>query len=182
MSATASNIFAGIVDGCYVNGRAFGGTVFDGQVRRSLFTEDRPLSPIYGAMQGLIEYCSFPYLSGSLPGESSVDTSDPPAYAASATISNASPAVVTSVAHGLYTGMKVSLATDGALPTGLSTSTTYYVKRTGADTFELSATRNGSSINTSSAGSGSHTVEKPSGKDAGWYSYAAVSSGDYSST
>ncbi len=182
MSATASNVFAGTIDGCYVNGRAFSGIVFDGQVLRSVFTEDRPVPPIYGVMQGLVEYCSFPYYSGTLPVASSVDTVVPPAYGASATISNASPAVVTKVSHGLYTGMKVSLATSGALPAGLSTSTTYYVKRTGADTFELSATRNGASINTSSAGSGTHTVEKPAGKDAGWYAYATARGGDFSST
>lgn len=181
MSTTDSNIFIGVIDGCYVKRSVFQGAVFDGIVRNTFF-ESPSISPVAGAMQGLVEYCSFPFFGGTLPGESGVDAVDPTAFGATATISNASPAVVTSVAHGLYTGMKVSLATDGALPTGLSTSTTYYVKRTGADTFELSATRNGTSIDTSSAGSGTHTVEKPDDKDAGWYSYCTVKTGDYSST
>jgi hypothetical protein len=74
------------------------------------------------------------------------------------TISNASPGVVTSVAHGLLNGDAIQLTTTGGLPTGLSTGTTYYVVSKANDTFQLSATVGGSSINTSSAGSGVHTV------------------------
>jgi len=80
------------------------------------------------------------------------------AYAsATVTISNATPGVVTWSSHGLLNGQKIQLTTTGGLPTGLSPSTTYYVKYVDANTFQLSSTIGGASINTSSAGSGVHT-------------------------
>lgn len=83
----------------------------------------------------------------------------PAARSFTATISNASPGVVTKVAHGLVANTPVTLSTTGALPTGLSPATTYYVKTVlDADTFTLSATPGGSAINTTGAGSGTHTV------------------------
>lgn len=77
------------------------------------------------------------------------------------TISNASPAVVSLTAHGLKAGDDVIFNTTGALPTGLTVGTTYYVISSGltADAFEVSATSGGSAINTSSAGSGTHTLQ-----------------------
>lgn len=78
--------------------------------------------------------------------------------AATVTISNASPGVVTHTAHLLLVNMPVKLTTTGALPTGLTAGTTYYVKTVlTADTYTLSATPGGVAINTSSAGSGAHT-------------------------
>ena len=76
------------------------------------------------------------------------------------TISNATPAVITKTAHTFVAGDKVRFSTTGALPTGLLTSTTYYVLAAGltADTFEVSLTDGGAAINTTSAGSGTHTV------------------------
>lgn len=79
------------------------------------------------------------------------------AASATVTISNATPGVVTWNGHGLLNGQKIQLTTTGALPTGLSPSTTYYVKYVDANTFQLSSTIGGASINTSSAGSGVHT-------------------------
>lgn len=89
------------------------------------------------------------------------------------TISNASPGVVTRTSHGLVEGDAVYLTTTGTLPTGLSANTTYYVKYVNANTFQLSASRTatassgsaasfaaGTAINTSSAGSGTHTIVK----------------------
>jgi hypothetical protein len=75
------------------------------------------------------------------------------------TISNASPAVITLAAHGYVPGENGQFTTSGSLPTGLSTSTTYYVIAAGlaSGTFEISATPGGSAINTSSAGSGTQT-------------------------
>lgn len=77
------------------------------------------------------------------------------------TISNASPAVITDVAHGLDAGSVVNFTTTGGLPTGLSTGTNYYVLSTGLtdDTFQVAATPFGTAINTSSAGSGTHSYE-----------------------
>lgn len=76
------------------------------------------------------------------------------------TISNASPAVVTSPSAGVRpaNGSPIQFTTTGALPTGLSTGTTYWVINSTGTTFNVSATRGGSAINTSSAGSGTHTA------------------------
>lgn len=89
-----------------------------------------------------------------------VDLNDqPPAKSATVTISNASPGVVTWTAHGLTAGVAVELATSGGLPTGLTAGTTYYVKEAlSTDTFTLAATPGGAAIDTSSAGSGTHTA------------------------
>lgn len=74
------------------------------------------------------------------------------------TISNASPGVVSWTAHGLPNGSSLKLSTTGALPTGLTVDTTYYVVGAAANTFNLAATLGGTAINTSSAGSGVHTA------------------------
>lgn len=74
------------------------------------------------------------------------------------TISNAAPGVVTWTAHGLQAGEALVLTTTGSLPTGLTAGTTYYVLAPAANTFTLAATPGGAAINTSSAGSGTHTA------------------------
>jgi len=50
--------------------------------------------------------------------------------------------------------------TTGALPTGITAGTTYYVIAAGltANAFEVSATRGGSAVNTSGSQSGTHTA------------------------
>ena len=78
-----------------------------------------------------------------------------------ATISNASPAVITfSANHNFNPGDIVYFTTTGGLPNGLSTFTKYYVLREGisATTFRVSSTFEGVPINTSSAGSGTHSI------------------------
>ena len=79
-----------------------------------------------------------------------------------ATVSIASPGVVTKSSHGLIAGDKVFFTTTGALPTGFSTNTRYYVLATGltADTFRLSTTDGGSAINTSGTQNGIHTLRR----------------------
>lgn len=54
----------------------------------------------------------------------------------------ATPCVVTYAAHGLVAGDMVWFETTGALPTGLTASTHYYVIATGltTNTFQLSTT------------------------------------------
>jgi hypothetical protein len=77
------------------------------------------------------------------------------------TISQANPGVVTySGADVWANGDPIELTTTGALPTGLSTGTTYYIVNlnTGANTFNLAATVGGAGIQTTSAGSGTHTA------------------------
>jgi microcystin-dependent protein len=75
-----------------------------------------------------------------------------------ATITIASPGVVTFTAHGLANGSAVHFTTTGALPTGLSPSTTYYIVGVTTNTFNLALTRGGAAINTSGSQSGVHTL------------------------
>lgn len=78
------------------------------------------------------------------------------------TITNATPAVATKVAHGLVAGDQIFFTSTGALPAGLAINTPYFVIAAGltADTFEVSATSGGAAINTTNAGSGTHTTYK----------------------
>ena len=89
-----------------------------------------------------------------------VDLNDTPVpRSATVTISNATPGVVTWTGHDLDVNTPVVFSTTGALPTGLTAGTTYYVKAVlDADTFTVSATPGGAAINTSSAGTGVHTA------------------------
>ena len=77
-----------------------------------------------------------------------------------ATVSIASPAVVSSTAHGLVRGERFYFTTTGALPTGISAKTVYYVIAAGftADQFEFAETEDGSAVNTSGSQSGTHTL------------------------
>lgn len=74
-------------------------------------------------------------------------------------ISNASPAVFTLASHGLSAGDAIVLSTSGSLPTGLTVGTVYYVLSSGltANAFTVSTTAGGTAVNTSSAGSGTHS-------------------------
>lgn len=78
------------------------------------------------------------------------------------TITIASPAVVTLTNHGLVAGDQVKFTTTGALPTGITAGTAYFVIATGltANSFQISATSGGSAINTSGTQSGVHTAYK----------------------
>ena len=92
------------------------------------------------------------------------------------TITTASPAVVSLTAHGLVEGDAIYFTTTGVLPTGLTANITYYVKAispTNANAFQVSLSRTssaavnsgpsiaaGTAVNTTVAGSGTHTVVK----------------------
>jgi len=80
---------------------------------------------------------------------------------ATVTMTVASPCVVSWTGHGLAAGAKVRFSTTGALPTGITAGTVYFVIAAGlgADVFEISATSGGSAINTSGTQSGVHTGE-----------------------
>lgn len=79
--------------------------------------------------------------------------------AQAATMTIASPAVVTSVAHGMEAGRRLRFDTTGALPTPLNASTIYYVKTVlSPDTFTIAATPTGAAIDTSGSQSGTHTL------------------------
>jgi len=76
------------------------------------------------------------------------------------TVTIASPGVFTKTAHGFSAGDSVIFSTTGALPTGITAGTQYWVISAGltADDFRVSATKSGSAINTSGSQSGTHTV------------------------
>jgi hypothetical protein len=78
------------------------------------------------------------------------------------TMTIATPAVVSQTAHGLKAGSKIVFSTTGALPTGVTAGTTYYVIATGltADAFQFSATLGGSAVDTSGSQSGVHTITR----------------------
>lgn len=80
-----------------------------------------------------------------------------------ATITSASPAVITTTPQTLVAGDEVIFNTTGALYTGLSIGVSYYVLTAGltATTFRVSLTPGGSAINTSGSQSGVHTVFLP---------------------
>lgn len=81
------------------------------------------------------------------------------------TVTIASPAVFSATGHGLYAGVPVKFSTTGALPTGLTAGTTYFVISAGltADAFEVSASRGGSAVNTSGSQSGTHSFKSVTG-------------------
>lgn len=80
---------------------------------------------------------------------------------ATVTMTIASPCVVTWTSHGLSAGQVVEFTTSGALPTGITAGTGYYVLATDmtANTFKISASLGGSAVNTSGAQSGTHTAK-----------------------
>jgi hypothetical protein len=80
--------------------------------------------------------------------------------AGTCTITIATPAVITKTAHSLLAGMPVVFSTTGALPTGLTAGTIYYVISAGlaADSFRVSTSAGGAAVNTSGTQSGTHTV------------------------
>ena len=77
------------------------------------------------------------------------------------TITVASPAVLTA-AVPLFNGTPIVLETSDALPTGLTTGTTYYVRNgiitSGTTVFNVSTTATGALVNTSGAGSGTQFI------------------------
>lgn len=79
------------------------------------------------------------------------------------TISVATPGVVTWTGHGFVAGQPIVFSTTGALPTGLTAGTIYYVVSAGltADAFSVAATPGGAAIDTTAAGSGTHTAVAP---------------------
>ncbi|NDB85180.1 MAG: hypothetical protein EB127_21135, partial [Alphaproteobacteria bacterium] len=76
------------------------------------------------------------------------------------TISIASPAVITQANHTYVTGDAIKFSTTGALPTGINTTTTYYVLKTSSSQFNIYTTSPTSLVNTSGAQSGVHKVLK----------------------
>lgn len=113
----------------------------------------------------LVPYAGYILPSGYLwaNGQAHSRTTYADLYAATnktgtATMTIATPGVVTWTAHGLSESWPVKFSTTGALPTGLVAGTTYYLKSVTTDTFRLAATPGGSDINTTGSQSGVHTA------------------------
>lgn len=85
------------------------------------------------------------------------------------TITLATPAVVSLATHGLIVGEAVYFTTTGALPTGITANTVYYVISAGFGTgaFEISTTAGGSAVNTSGSQSGTHSIFRQSSYSSG---------------
>ena len=79
-------------------------------------------------------------------------------FSSTVTMTIASPCVVSWNSHGMNDGDPVVFTTTGALPTGLTAGSTYYVKSPSTNSFNVSATPGGSAINTSGSQSGTHTA------------------------
>ncbi len=86
------------------------------------------------------------------------------AASSTVTITNASPGVISWTAHNQSIGSVINFTTTGGLPTGLTVGTNYYISSQGyaANSFSVSTTAAnaiaGTSVNTSSAGSGTQTA------------------------
>lgn len=80
-----------------------------------------------------------------------------PDVSQTATITIASPGVIT-VTSAPSNGDVVTFTTTGALPTGLTAGTDYYVINRTSTTFQVSATVGGAAIDTSGSQSGTHTA------------------------
>jgi hypothetical protein len=79
----------------------------------------------------------------------------------SATLTIASPCVVTYSGSGANlpsAGSQIVFSTTGALPTGITAGTTYYVINASGTTSNIAATRGGTAINTSGTQSGTQSV------------------------
>jgi hypothetical protein len=112
--------------------------------------ENPPAASYTLTVKGLVEMVQF---SGLRVGSQRTTT---------VTISHAAPGVVTKLLHGLVANQMISFTTTGALPAPLDATrgVYYYVKTVlDPDTFTISATPGGPVIDTTTDGSGVHTME-----------------------
>jgi hypothetical protein len=65
---------------------------------------------------------------------------------------------LTANGHGIQDGWQVVLATSGTLPGGLAAATRYYVTQATLNDFKLSLLPNGTPVDVTDAGTGSHTL------------------------
>ena len=65
---------------------------------------------------------------------------------------------IEAASHGLVAGRIVRFTTTGTLPAGLSADTDYFVISSAPSTFKVSAYPNGTTVDITDAGTGTHTV------------------------
>src|ERR1700748_166315 len=86
-----------------------------------------------------------------------VNSVDNGAAPATVTVTIASPGVFTDTAHGFSANQAIKFQTTGALPTGITADTYYYVLSPTTNTYTVSATPGGAAIATTGSQSGVHT-------------------------
>lgn len=178
--STGAHVFTGSAIECVSDFYFFRNVLFQGAMRRCVAVGMADSFNQFRSMQGRIEYCGFPQCAtANLPGRSTDYGIAPAAFTGTCTISQASPAVVTKSSHGLRSGWRIRFSTTGTLPSGLDASTTYYVRYIDANSFSVAATVAGTLINTTTAGSGDHSIVIPPGVEGGRYSYCTTSDGEY---
>lgn len=116
----------------------------------------------YGVGDGSTTF-TLPNYSGKIPVGKKASTS-----IGTATMTIASPCIVTKATHGLANGNKISFTTTGALPTWLVSGIEYYVINADTNTFQVAATLGWSAINTSGTQSGTHTLYSSDFNTLGW--------------
>lgn len=89
---------------------------------------------------------------------------------ATSTFTAATTDICTITAHGLTAGTRVTVASGTTLPAGLAASTNYYLRDVTTNTFKLSLTPNGSAVDITDTGTGTHTLT--------WYPEILVESGE----
>ena len=99
-------------------------------------------------------------IAGTATWSSSDSTGSNPSFAAGVGIFRAAAGTgtITKTAHGLVNGQVVYFTTTGALLTGITAGTHYYVVSASTDTFKISASEGGSAITFSGSQSGVHTL------------------------
>jgi hypothetical protein len=88
---------------------------------------------------------------------------------ATATFTAATTDIITATAHGLTAGTRITVSSSTTLPAGLAASTNYYLRDVTTNTFKVSLTPNGSAVDITDTGTGTHTLT--------WYPEVLVSSG-----
>lgn len=108
------------------------------------FFEFRKITGIAGSVISFSDALAFSYLSTW------------PYIDAFAMTINIGTSTATCTGHSLVEGQPTKLTTSGALPTGLTAGSPYYVKNLSGTSFQLSATQGGSPISLSGTQSGTH--------------------------
>jgi hypothetical protein len=87
------------------------------------------------------------------------DSYNDPAGARTCTISNSNPAFITRVNHQLGANYQIEFATTGTLPAGITAGTVYFIlpDNLSDNSFQISTSKNGTAIATTSNGSGTHS-------------------------
>ena len=110
-----------------------------------------------GDDKDMVVTSKYPVLKGGISGGGTQSVPSRRIVTFTAATSN----VITSTAHGLNNGDKITVFSDGTIPGGLvdrymSYAQVYYVVQKATNTFKVSLTEGGSEVDITSTGSGTH--------------------------